>query len=120
MIYLLQGTVEKLGGLDQLVLNHIILLNLWHWEGSKDNLTLIDKVLKVNFQSYVYLASHALPHLELSSGSIIVVSSFAGKLFLSSIQSKHYHDVNPLCQMEPFNFEISELQVSNGKICKGR
>ena len=90
MLFLLQGTVEKLGGLDQLVLNHIILLNLWHWDGSKDNLTLIDKVLKVNFQSYVYLASHALPHLEQSSGSIIVVSSFAGKLFFAALSNRAY------------------------------
>lgn len=75
-----QETVAKLGGLDHLVLNHIILLKLWHWEGTKDNLTLLDKVLKVNFQSYVHLASHSLPHLEKSRGSIIVVSSLAGKI----------------------------------------
>ena len=75
-----QETVAKLGGLDHLVLNHIILLKLWHWEGTKDNLTLLDKVLKVNFQSYVHLASHSLPHLEKSRGSIIVVSSLAGKV----------------------------------------
>lgn len=75
-----QETVSKLGGLDHLVLNHIILLNLWHWEGTKDNLTLLEKVLKVNFQSYVHLSSYSLPHLEKSRGSIIVVSSLAGKI----------------------------------------
>lgn len=76
----IQETVDKLGGLDHLVLNHIILLKLWHWEGTKDNLTLLDKVLKVNFQSYVHLASYSLPHLETSHGNIIVVSSLAGKI----------------------------------------
>ncbi|XP_053387002.1 hydroxysteroid 11-beta-dehydrogenase 1-like protein [Mercenaria mercenaria] len=76
----LQKAISKLGGrLDYLVLNHIILLDLGVWTGSSHNLSLIDKVINVNFQSYVYLASHALPHLEKSKGSIIVVSSFAGK-----------------------------------------
>lgn len=76
----LQKAIVKLGGrLDYLVLNHIILLDLGLWTGSKHNLSLIDKVINVNFQSYVYLASHALPYLEKSKGSVVVVSSFAGK-----------------------------------------
>lgn len=76
----LQTAVQKLGGkLDILVLNHIILLELGVWTGSKNNLSLVDKVLRVNFQSYVYLTSYALPHLKASKGSIVVVSSFAGK-----------------------------------------
>ncbi|XP_060594508.1 hydroxysteroid 11-beta-dehydrogenase 1-like protein [Ruditapes philippinarum] len=76
----IQTVVNKLGGrLDYLVLNHIILLDLGVWTGSQHNLSLIDKVINVNFQSYVYLASHSLPHLEESKGSIVVVSSFAGK-----------------------------------------
>ncbi|KAL4216408.1 hypothetical protein ACF0H5_024134 [Mactra antiquata] len=76
----IEAAVSKLqGGLDILVLNHIILLDLGIWTGSKHNISLIEKVLKVNFESYVYLASFALPHLEASKGSIVVVSSFAGK-----------------------------------------
>jgi len=77
--------VELLGGdLDVLVLNHIILLDLGVWTGSQDNVTLVDKVMKVNFQSYVHLASHALSHLEKTRGSIIVVSSLAGEFRLHS------------------------------------
>lgn len=34
--------------------------------------------MTVNFESYVHLASNALPHLEQSNGSIIVLSSVAG------------------------------------------
>jgi NAD(P)-dependent dehydrogenase (short-subunit alcohol dehydrogenase family) len=82
--------VNKLGGrLDYLVLNHIILLDLGVWTGSQHNLSLIDKVINVNFQSYVYLASHSLPHLEESKGSIVVVSSFAGMIKPVNNSSHH-------------------------------
>ncbi|XP_052787866.1 hydroxysteroid 11-beta-dehydrogenase 1-like protein [Mya arenaria] len=78
--HVIKEAVELLGGLDIIVLNHIILLDLGVWTGSQHNVSLVDKVTKVNYQSYVYLASYALPHLEKSKGSIIVVSSLAGKL----------------------------------------
>ena len=79
LVFFFQDAVKQLGGLDYLVLNHIILLDLGVWTGSPDNVTLIDRVFKVNFQSYVHLASHALSHLESTKGSILVVSSLAGK-----------------------------------------
>ena len=81
-LFYFQNAVKKLGRLDVLVLNHITLLDLGYWDGSRHNLSLIDRVLKVNFESYVYLASHSLPHLEASNGSIVVVSSLAGELNL--------------------------------------
>ena len=48
------------------------------WKGSTDNLTKMDKIVDVNYKSYVHLTSHALPLLEKSQGSIVVVSSLAG------------------------------------------
>lgn len=50
------------------------------WRGTVDNLTRMDKIVDVNYKSYVHLTSHALPLLEESQGSIVVVSSLAGKL----------------------------------------
>ncbi len=41
--------------------------------------TLISHLLQVNFVSYVQMATAALPVLETSGGSIIVVSSVAGE-----------------------------------------
>ncbi|KAL3885519.1 hypothetical protein ACJMK2_025572 [Sinanodonta woodiana] len=75
-----QEAVKKLGGLDILVLNHITLIPLTPWNGSRENLTLLDNVININFRAYIHLASHALPHIEKSHGSIIVVSSYAGKV----------------------------------------
>ncbi|MEE6487801.1 hypothetical protein FKM82_015034 [Ascaphus truei] len=37
-------------------------------------------ILRVNFLSYIHLASTALPHLAESNGSIIVLSSVTGKI----------------------------------------
>ncbi|XP_071140812.1 hydroxysteroid 11-beta-dehydrogenase 1-like protein isoform X1 [Mytilus edulis] len=70
----------KLGGIDYLVLNHIIVIPLGMWRGTVDNLTRMDKIVDVNYKSYVHLTSHALPLLEESRGSIVVVSSLAGKV----------------------------------------
>ncbi|OWF40730.1 hydroxysteroid 11-beta-dehydrogenase 1-like protein isoform X1 [Mizuhopecten yessoensis] len=70
----------RLGGLDYLVLNHIISAPLGLWVGSTENLTHLDKLFDVNFKAYVHLTSHALPLLTQSNGHIIVMSSLSGKI----------------------------------------
>ena len=85
---MLQEAVNQLGGLDVIVLNHILPHNLAPWLGTKDNLTLASDILTVNFRSYVYLASAALPWLRESHGRIIVMSSLSGRfasIFLTMI-----------------------------------
>ena len=76
----IQRAAEYLGGLDYLVLNHIAISPLGEWQGSPENFTLMDKILDINFKAYVHLTSHALPMLEDSRGSIVVVSSIAGRI----------------------------------------
>lgn len=76
----IREAISKMGGIDYLVLNHIIVIPLGMWKGSPDNLTRMDKIVDVNYKSYVHLTSHALPFLEESKGSIVVVSSLAGKV----------------------------------------
>ena len=71
---------SKLGSIDYLVLNHIIPIPLGLWEGTSQNLTLASTVIDVNFKAYVHMASHALPHLQKSHGSIVVVSSLSGEI----------------------------------------
>nr|XP_039271603.1 hydroxysteroid 11-beta-dehydrogenase 1-like protein [Styela clava] len=70
--------VNKLGGLDILVLNHVISRH-GKWEGSKDDLNFMRRSIPVNYVSYVELASAAMPHLRQSQGQLIVVSSQAGR-----------------------------------------
>ncbi|XP_069042188.1 hydroxysteroid 11-beta-dehydrogenase 1-like protein [Lepisosteus oculatus] len=69
--------VEKLGGLDYLVLNHIGSSNFAMWDGDVEH---IRTLMQVNFLSYAQMTSSALPALKESGGAIVVVSSIAGKL----------------------------------------
>ena len=81
----LQEAVRRLGGVDILVLNHILPIPLGMFDGSPQNLSLTDAVLDVNFKAYVHLTSHALPHLVAANGSLVVVSSLAGKWHITQI-----------------------------------
>ncbi|MEQ2242964.1 hypothetical protein ILYODFUR_002223 [Ilyodon furcidens] len=69
--------LEKLGGLDYMVLNHVGKSGFAMWNGDVDH---IRWLMKPNFFSYVQMAWRALPSLEQSKGSMIVVSSMAGKM----------------------------------------
>lgn len=68
---------KLMGGLDMLILNHITSTSL---EPFVDDVHLVRKSMEVNFLSYVVLSVAALPMLKQSNGSIVVVSSVAGKI----------------------------------------
>ncbi|NXP26392.1 DHI1L protein, partial [Scytalopus superciliaris] len=72
-----QFAVQKLGGLDYLVLNHIGRTRFQMWTGDVEYTRWL---MQVNFFSYVALATAALPTLEESQGSLVVVSSLTGKI----------------------------------------
>jgi NAD(P)-dependent dehydrogenase (short-subunit alcohol dehydrogenase family) len=44
----------------------------------------IEKVMAVNFMSFVYLVKHALPHIRASKGTYGVTSSMAGAVLSKS------------------------------------
>lgn len=69
--------LEKLGGLDYLVLNHIGPSPFSMWEGDVEHTKWL---MKVNFFSYVQMAWKALESLEQSKGSLVIVSSLLGKM----------------------------------------
>ncbi|NXW94533.1 DHI1L protein, partial [Alopecoenas beccarii] len=69
--------VQKLGGLDYLVLNHIGVTRFQTWDGDVEYTR---RLMQVNFFSYVALATAALPTLERSNGSLVVVSSLTGRI----------------------------------------
>uniref|UniRef100_A0A4W4HFM1 Hydroxysteroid 11-beta-dehydrogenase 1-like protein n=1 Tax=Electrophorus electricus TaxID=8005 RepID=A0A4W4HFM1_ELEEL len=68
---------EQLEGLDYIVLNHIGPSPYRMWDGDVDHMRWL---MQVNFHSYVQMTQKALPALEKSMGSIVVVSSLIGKL----------------------------------------
>ncbi|KAM9357916.1 hydroxysteroid 11-beta-dehydrogenase 1-like protein [Symphorus nematophorus] len=69
--------LEKLGGLDYLVLNHIGPSPFSMWGGDVEHTRWL---MKVNFFSYVQMAWKALASLEQSKGSLVIVSSLLGKM----------------------------------------
>ncbi|OPJ89100.1 11-beta-hydroxysteroid dehydrogenase 1-like [Patagioenas fasciata] len=64
------------GGLDMLILNHIGQSYFTYFNGDVGH---VRKLLETNFLSYVAMTVSALPMLKESEGSIVVVSSIAGK-----------------------------------------
>ncbi|NWX20402.1 DHI1 dehydrogenase, partial [Aegotheles bennettii] len=64
------------GGLDMLILNHIGSSYFNYFNGDVGH---VRRLLETNFLSYVAMTVSALPMLKESEGSIVVVSSIAGK-----------------------------------------
>ncbi|NWQ81333.1 DHI1 dehydrogenase, partial [Columbina picui] len=64
-------------GLDMLILNHVGTSYFGYFNGDVGH---VRKLLEINFLSYVAMATSALPMLKESGGSIVVVSSMAGKV----------------------------------------
>nr|XP_056715814.1 hydroxysteroid 11-beta-dehydrogenase 1-like protein A [Euleptes europaea] len=74
----IEETKSKLGGLDYLVLNHVGGdVGFHRFKGDMD---IVKKSITINFLSYIQLSSSALDMLQESEGSIIVISSMAGRI----------------------------------------
>ena len=73
---LLERTLEAFGGLDVLVNNAGVGM-LARFDEVED-LSVYERLMKVNYLGCVYPTYHALPHLKKSRGQIVVMSSLAG------------------------------------------
>nr|XP_060641340.1 hydroxysteroid 11-beta-dehydrogenase 1-like protein B [Anolis sagrei ordinatus] len=74
----IKETKDAMGGLDHLILNHVgktFPFGPFQWD-----LEQVIETMRVNFFSYVQLTLSALDMLQESQGSVIVVSSMAGRL----------------------------------------
>jgi len=69
---------KHLGGLDHLILNHALLVQGW-WLGTPGNVSTLETTFKVNYMSYVDMASKTLDMLTSSRGNIGIVSSGFGE-----------------------------------------
>ena len=64
------------------IFNHATSGRIAFWKGSADNVTDLRHVMEVTFTSHVILASDALPHLKVNNGSMAVITSVGGTVFI--------------------------------------
>lgn len=73
---LVELAVERLGGLDLLILNAG--QDMWARLDELEDASILERILRVNYLGPAWLTRFALPHLKASRGRIVVVSSLAG------------------------------------------
>jgi NAD(P)-dependent dehydrogenase (short-subunit alcohol dehydrogenase family) len=73
---LIESAVERFGGIDALIANAGI--TMWSPFEEMQDLSLYERLMRVNFLGAVFPAFYALPHLKKSRGRIVVVSSLSG------------------------------------------
>jgi len=102
---LVEKAVARFGGVDVLVNNAGIGMVARFDETS--DLTVYDRLMRVNFLGSVYPTHHALPHLKRSRGQIVAVSSLAG---LSGVPLRSAYAATKHAQIGFFDSVRIELQ----------
>jgi len=74
---LMERAVEAFGRIDTLINNAGI--SMWVRFDELRDLSVVEKIMRVNYLGSVYCTFHALPHLKRSRGRIVGVSSLTGK-----------------------------------------
>ena len=75
--HLIDEAVKAFGGIDVLVNNAG--LTMWARFDEITDITLFERLMRVNYLGTVYCTYHALPHLKKSKGLLVGVSSLTGK-----------------------------------------
>lgn len=75
--HLVEETIRTFGRLDILVNNAGI--SMYALFDELDDLSAMDKIMKINFYGSMYCTFYALPHLKASKGRIVGISSLTGK-----------------------------------------
>jgi short-subunit dehydrogenase len=74
---LVEQTVAEYGRLDTLINNAGI--SMWARFDELKDLSVFERIMRVNYLGSVYLTAYALPYLKQTRGRIVAVSSLAGK-----------------------------------------
>lgn len=74
---LIEATIERFGGIDVLVNNAGV--SMWARFEEITDLSVFERLMRVNYLGTVYPTYHALPYLKKSRGLIVGISSLTGK-----------------------------------------
>src|SRR5512135_559290 len=74
---LIERTVAEYGRVDTLINNAGI--SMWTPFDQLQDLTILDRIMRVNYLGAAYLTYYALPYLKQTRGQLVAVSSLAGK-----------------------------------------
>lgn len=74
---LIERAVETYGRIDTLINNAGV--SMWALVEQVTDLSIFERLMRVNYLGSVYCTCHALPHLKKTRGRIVVVSSLTGK-----------------------------------------
>jgi short-subunit dehydrogenase len=75
---LVEAAVGRFGGIDVLV--HNAGISMWARFDEITDLSIFERIIRVNYLGAVYLTHYALPHLKQRRGLIVAVSSLTGKI----------------------------------------
>jgi short-subunit dehydrogenase len=74
---MVERAVEAFGGIDSLVNNAG--MSMWARLDEVTDLSLFERLMRVNYLGSVYCTYHALPHLKARKGLLVAISSLTGK-----------------------------------------
>src|SRR5688572_29499062 len=72
-----EAAVEAAGGVDVLVNNAGI--SMWGRFDELEDLSMVERIMRVNYFGAVYCTRYALPHLKKRGGLLVAISSLTGK-----------------------------------------
>lgn len=119
---LVERTVEAFGGIDFLINNAGISTNAR--VDAVQDLTVFDRVMRINYLGAVYCTAFALPHLKARRGLVVGVSSLQGKTgfptYAAYAASKHaLHGFFDSLRIELWGSGVDVLMVAPGPVATG-
>jgi short-subunit dehydrogenase len=74
--HLIDATVSEFGGIDTIVLNAG--MTMWAKFADIKDITIVERIMQVNYMGAVYCTHYALPHITRAKGRIVGVASLTG------------------------------------------
>jgi NAD(P)-dependent dehydrogenase (short-subunit alcohol dehydrogenase family) len=114
---LIEAAVEAFGRIDVLINNAAA--GMWARLDELEDLSLLERIMRVNYLGSVYCTAYALPYLKAAQGRIGVVNSLAGKTGVPS-RTGYAASKHALCGFfDSLRIELADSSVSVTTIYPG-